>query len=140
MRTNSYNTNGEFFTDQTSTKEAMLAGYLHGGWLVNATRPPDFGLTSVLLLLLLLLPLFTLFALDDAGVRDILRAVVGVAGSRRAEAEPAPLGVECTDDAPDTSVGGEREGVGYKRRNLFGQVKAARLDLRVFPAVCTGVD
>lgn len=55
------------------------------------------------------------FPRDDAGVRGVLRVVVGVAGSRRAEAEPDPLGVEGTDDAPDTSVlggGRKREGNG----------------------------
>lgn len=76
--------------------------------MVNERR---LELTSVLLLLL-----FVLFALDDAGVRDILRDVVGVAGSRRAEAEPAPLGVEGTEDVPETSGreerGGRREGKG----------------------------
>lgn len=55
------------------------------------------------MLWLLLLAVLVLW-LDDAGVRGVLRVVVGVAGSRRAEAEPDPLGVEGTDDAPDTSV------------------------------------
>lgn len=62
----------------------------------------------MLLAILLLLPpmlLSMMFALDDAGVREILRAVVGVAGSPRAE-EAARLGVEGTDDdVPDTSGG-----------------------------------
>ena len=72
-------------------------------------------------MLLLLLLLLGLFALDDAGVREILRVVVGVAGcSRRAEAEPAPLGVEGTDVVPETSVG-RREGRerGGARRGAF---------------------
>lgn len=45
-------------------------------------------------LLPLMLPLLMLFPLEDAGVRGILRDVVGVAGSRRAD--DAPLGVEGT--------------------------------------------
>jgi len=43
-----------------------------------------------------MLPLLVLFPLEDAGVRGILRHVVGVAGTRRADDEPAPLGVEGT--------------------------------------------
>lgn len=70
----------------------------------------------MLLALLLLLPppppmlLSMMFALDDAGVRESLRVVVGVAGSPRAE-EAARLGVDGTDDdVPDTSGNWRGEG------------------------------
>lgn len=92
-------------------------------------------------MLLLLLLLLGLFALDDAGVREILRVVVGVAGSRRAEVEPAPLGVEGTDDVPETSVGRREEGGGRRGREAGQGVglssdQAARLRFATFFSWC----